>query len=392
MFEYVVDLGVSIPEEFGMDVCDRLCYAHSGIERVEVLPEDTRHIKVFAQGELDIAALQPILVSNAKEMLKSGLESTTIILHDRRDQVAPPERSAFQELVNRNWLVPISRGSFAKKGPAFRLMSHLDELFRRMSLDHGAEEMEFSTFMSVESLRKAGHFNASPQHITFANHLTEDLEFLKEVAAAAREKEVDLEQIAASHYESNGACLSPAVCYNLYHTLQDQEIKETKVVAAVNKCYRFESGRLEGLARLWEFTMRELIFVGRSKDVAERRMQALEDVWKMAERWNLHAWIENANDPFFIGEFSSRAAFQRNREMKFELRLSVAGDFSVAATSFNLHSTTFGNNFNMRLPNGRPACSGCCAWGEERWLLALFSQFGFDPAGWPPDLAEAVWI
>ena len=36
----------------------------------------------------------------------------------------------------------------------------------------------------------------------------------------------------------------------------------------------------------------------------------------------------------------------------------------------------------------RPACSGCFGWGHERWVYAIFIQFGLDPKNWPEQLAR----
>lgn len=388
---YRIDLGISVPQEFAADVCDRLRYAHRAIESVSVDGMDSRHMVVVTAEEVALEVLQPILARSVKEMLKAGLSGTTVVLKDRRSQVAPPVKNAFAELLDRGYVHFTSRGSLAKRGPAFRLMRFLDHRFRNIALEFGALELELPSCIGSETLYKAGHFNASPQHITFASHLTEDLDFLKLVSESARKGYEEMGNLLDGHLEHAGACLSPAVCYSYYPTLSNKGLEALDVATAVSRCYRFESGRLEGLSRLWEFTMRELIFVGSANDVQNKRMKSLEAVWELAESWDLHAWVENANDPFFIGEFDSRAAFQRNREMKYELRLTVGEEFSVAATSFNFHSTSFGKAFNITLPRGNPACSGCCAWGLERWVLALFSHFGFEPGRWPAELAEAVW-
>lgn len=391
MKEFVIDLGIAVPSDFATDVCDRLTYAHESIERIEVLTEDRRHIRVFAADGVRRETLSPVLITNARKMLEAGLEGLRVIVRDRRDAANAPRVNAFAELVERGWIAPLARGCFARSGPALRLFRHLDDRFRTLSIDGGAAEIELSSYASIDTLHKAGHFSASPQHLTFPTHLTEDLEYLQSVAAVSREEGGDLAGVMAGQLQGCGCCLTPAVCYNLYSLLSGERIDTLRMYAAANRCYRYESGRLDGLSRMWEFTMREWIFVGSSQEVTAARAKSLDAVWNLVEAWNLHAWVENANDPFFIGEFASRAAFQRNREMKYELRLSIEGDASIAATSFNLHSATFGRNFNMLLASGRPACSGCCAWGLERWVLALFSQFGFDSQNWPDELAKAVW-
>jgi len=70
--------------------------------------------------------------------------------------------------------------------------------------------------------------------------------------------------------------------------------------------------------------------------------------------------------------------------MKYELRLPLATG-SVAAASSNFHSVTFGKAFNITSRN-RPVCTGCTAFGLERWIYGAFSQVGLEPAAWPEGL------
>jgi hypothetical protein len=55
---------------------------------------------------------------------------------------------------------------------------------------------------------------------------------------------------------------------------------------------------------------------------------------------------------------------------------------SLAIGSVNLHRDYFGEAFEIRR-EGRDAWSGCIAFGVERWLHAILTRFGPEPAGWP---------
>jgi hypothetical protein len=59
------------------------------------------------------------------------------------------------------------------------------------------------------------------------------------------------------------------------------------------------------------------------------------------------------------------------------------GDDSIAAASFNLHESFFGKAFDIRLPDGSSASSGCVAYGIERWLLAFLAAHGTSARAWP---------
>jgi len=76
--------------------------------------------------------------------------------------------------------------------------------------------------------------------------------------------------------------------------------------------------------------------------------------------------------------------------LKSELLLEVGEGGEVAAASFNDHEQFFGECFDIVLPDGTPASSGCTAFGVERWVLAFLVAHGVDPVGWPdPGAAPA---
>ena len=142
--------------------------------------------------------------------------------------------------------------------------------------------------------------------------------------------------------------------------------------------------------------MREVIFVGTETDVAARRQRAIEEVGALITEWDLDCVIESANDPFFAAMYASKTYWQTRGDLKFEMRLSVEpgseGEArTIAAGSFNLHESFFGQTFSITAADGRPAFTGCVAWGIERWVLAGFTQHGFEPARWPASLRADVF-
>ena len=55
----------------------------------------------------------------------------------------------------------------------------------------------------------------------------------------------------------------------------------------------------------------------------------------------------------------------------------------MAIASLNFHRTFFGERFDIRHPAGDPVCTGCVAFGLERWLYACIREFGLDWDAWP---------
>jgi hypothetical protein len=90
-----------------------------------------------------------------------------------------------------------------------------------------------------------------------------------------------------------------------------------------------------------------------------------------------------ASDPFFAPTSRGRAALQRIKGLKHELALQFPDGRSLAIASFNDHESFFGEAFDIKLPSGDHASSGCVAFGIERWLLAVLATHGTNPSGWP---------
>jgi seryl-tRNA synthetase len=227
-------------------------------------------------------------------------------------------------------------------------------------------------------------------------HLVEDYERIEEFRRAnAESPELAIPDVRA--LPTPEACLVPAVCYHCYQSLEGAVLGAGGHVAtAAGKCFRYESSNIRGLDRLWDFTMREVIFVGTESFVTERRKQAIDAVTEQLDRWDLEGSIETANDPFFPTTYATKTYWQVRSDLKFELRLPVepaegGAPRTLACGSFNLHESFFGKTFRITADGGGEAFTGCVGWGLERWVLACFTQHGFEPDGWPTHLRAKVF-
>jgi seryl-tRNA synthetase len=88
---------------------------------------------------------------------------------------------------------------------------------------------------------------------------------------------------------------------------------------------------------------------------------------------------------------ATKTYWQVRSDLKFELRLSVGPERTLACGSFNLHENFFGKTFRITADDGQPAFTGCVGWGLERWVLAGFAQHGYDKSRWPPSLAPQIF-
>ncbi len=130
--------------------------------------------------------------------------------------------------------------------------------------------------------------------------------------------------------------------------------------------------------------MREIVCIGSRAEVVDFLTRTRDAVDALCRALELPVDWAVATDPFFQPTRNAKYLAQRVQPTKHEALFG--GDLAIA--SVNLHEDHFGEAFGIRRA-GRPAVTGCVAFGIERWLYALTDRHGPDPAGWP-DVAAAA--
>lgn len=325
------------------------------------------------------------------EMSKGSFQPRLEVLEDHREISVPYDRDPMDELIASREVSEEEIGVFTF-GPLFsRLVDYFESRFLELAASFDAQPYRFPTLMSARMLDRVDYFRAFPHSLTFATHLREDLDVINQFAEQASYEDGGLNTSSES-FSRVQALLSPAVCYHLYFSLADRPLPtENMIATAVGNCFRYESTNLTSLERLWNFTMREVIFIGSKDFVLEKRDQARDFMRLIFEELGLAYHVESANDPFFIGEFRKQAAFQNAFQLKYEIlaRLPFKDD-TLAIGSYNYHQDFFGRNLNITLPDGTPIHTGCAAFGLERNVYAFLAQYGFNRGDWPSQVREAV--
>ena len=187
----------------------------------------------------------------------------------------------------------------------------------------------------------------------------------------------------------NDFAICPSCCYHCYEGMENWQLDPPgRCTTMAVACHRYEGANHRSMSRLRAFTQRDVVWVGHPRFVLEGRAKAEELIVQWAKDWELVGSFETANDMFFTQDYAVKASFQRQQQAKKELRLIIPAEKqSISVFSSNFHATTFGKAFNITL-GGRPATSACVGWGYERWIYAIFSQFGFDVQQWPAQLRE----
>jgi seryl-tRNA synthetase len=279
------------------------------------------------------------------------------------------------------------------EGLPLALFRYFDRAFEAFGTPWSAEPLMTPTLIPSRVLARCDYFRSFPQYVTFAAHLKEDVEIIDGFRARHQTAE-DIDEAALADMDRPDACLSPAVCYHVYHLYEGRTVPPLATVYGIcGKCFRFESSNLKDLRRLWDFTMREVVFMGGRSEVLEARERSLEMMADFLRAHKLAGEIRTASDPFFIApDAVSKTYFQLSSDSKFEVSLLLPGEERLAVGSHNYHSDFFGRAFQIDVEGAGPMHSVCVAFGLERWVYAFLQQHGDDPVKWPDPVRLAPEI
>jgi hypothetical protein len=396
---------VPIPDYLAGEIQSKLAYVDERIARAEVTPDrivlwlagkehpaDKEHpASIPDLPPNSLAALEEKVQRVVVSMAKGAFKPKVQVLEDHLERPVPYTTDPMPELITRGEVSQEATGIYALGPLLSRLIAFFESHFLQLAASFGAAPHRFPTLIPARYLERVHYFRAFSHSLTFVTHLREDLDAIDHFSQHAACDEGGLNTPLDS-FSQIQTLLSPAVCYHLYFALADKPLPGGQVVAtAVGNCFRYEAINLTSLERLWNFTMREVIFVGAKDFVLENREIARQRMAHVFEKIGLAYRVESANDPFFIGEFRKQAAFQSAFQLKFEIRaLLPFKESTLAVGSYNYHQDFFGRSLNISLPDGSPAHTGCVAFGLERIAFAFLAQYGLNPAHWPAYVADKV--
>jgi seryl-tRNA synthetase len=384
--EHTVTLVRPVPVALADELTQRLFFVDERIVRFDLLttgPEVTG-VRLTADEPATAEELaRKVNLMAAGDVLTQLPPRQVIRWRSRRqdDTIRP----VFDELVDRGLAFPSGEGQVAVCGPVLRLIERLDELLCGVAIgEFGAEEYRYPTLVPTTTLRRSGYLSSFPQHVMFATWLRADLDVYRGFLDGGFSAD-PLALCGQARY-----CLPPTMCYHTFAQLSGTTLgADSRVVTARGKSFRFEGQYHAGLERLWDFTIREVVFLGPRAFADECRARFLRHATDLLDELGLVGQCEVAHDPFF-GRLRAGESItsQRMLELKYEARLAVAPRRTIAVASFNLHGDRFGDAFEIRLPDGGTAHSACVGVGLERLAYAVLCQHGVDPQGWPRPLRE----
>ena len=287
-------------------------------------------------------------------------------------------------------VISMGIGQVALEGLPLSLFRYFDRVTQNFGHPWQARDLLTPTLIPAATLAKCDYFRSFPQNVTFACHIGEDADTIAAFRDRHKDRD-DLEPEALASMQTPEACLSPAVCYHVYAMNRNRVIPATGLAYNVSgKCFRYESTNMRDLRRLWDFTMRETVFLGSREDVLSRRDRSTEMMKTFLDTHRLAAEIRTASDPFFIApDAMAKTYFQLSSETKFEVSLLLPDDQRLAVGSLNYHSDFFGRAFSVGVEGAGAMHSVCVAFGLERLVYAFLEQHGNDPVAWPETVRNA---
>ncbi len=393
--EFVVELSRQVDREVAGDIEKESVFVSPFIERIHI-SEDGLTARVVARPGADLVETREKTQRFLDVMVRqiTGFEIKVFVDTKRKD-TGPYYIGVNDELVKRGWMHDYGKGQVAYSGPVLKLANLINEKAGELySKAFAAKESHFPAMIDADTLHKCGYFDSHPNAVTFVGNVIEDFDAIEEFRRANSCSEGAL-MPQRDHIHVDGMCLNPAACFPCYPTLTGQSFDEGQCYTWMGRVFRYESRNINGLDRLYEFNVRELVFVGDEDYVRSIRAKALPIVEELAAFMDIDCQVQTATDPFFATVSAAKKFWQASQEVKNEIKIPALGnDGSVkqlACGSINLHGNFFGKRFGFTCKNGEPAQTGCVGLGIERWVLAAFTQHGFDEMRWPEAVRNKIF-
>jgi len=336
------------------------------------------------EADAERIATQALELARRVQRTLRSLQRKVVFRSSAADQPIPPARPMPDGVTFE------AEGLTVLEGVPLALFEYFDRVFEAFGAEWKPRRFRAPTLIPTDVLAKCDYFRSFPHNVTYACHLPEDPARIEDFRKRHHDRET-LDDRALSDMVPPEVCLSPAACYHVYLANRDRVVPPDGLTYGLScKCFRYESKNMRDLRRLWDFTMREIVFLGTREQVLAKRERGIERFQAFMEEHRVAGEIRTASDPFFIApDAAAKTYFQLSSDTKFEISLMLPDDGRLAVGSFNFHNDFFGKAFNSRLDGGGPMFSTCIAFGLERWVYAFVAQHGADPAHWPDVVRRA---
>jgi hypothetical protein len=311
------------------------------------------------------------------------------VLFDQSQIKANCNQDVFTQLVERGDLFEHSPGIFSITGSLLAMYRILDRKLIEFAETQNARDIVLPITTSLQTLNQADFFKRTPQFAQFMCTLKEDADSILDFSSRISGEAAGFDFHDYLHPPRN-MCRS-AICLSSYPQFEGKTLQESDFVAwtVIGKAFRNEASNVSSLERLYEFSMREIIYFGDRDYIANRLNECMQWFIRLMQSFGVEGVIQTANDPFFAEKIQALQFYQLAEQSKLEVRwINPWSGNPVSVGSLNNHGAHFSKAYNIRLSNGQYATTGCVGFGYERLLFVLLSQFGLDAGSWPAPMRE----
>ena len=267
-----------------------------------------------------------------------------------------------------------------------KIIRGIDALVSRAGAGTAEETLHFPLLMPRELLERTNYPRSFPDLTGVVSGFLDEESAHGRLMAALDAPDPD-EWTTLLRPTDLGLC--SAACHPLYPTQTGTLPEGGRVVEVFGQCFRREPSI--DPARMQSFRQHEFVYLGTPDGARAHRDAWVQRALDLHRSLGLSVAADEANDPFFGRAGRLLAAQQRTGQLKIEILASIASPAApTAITSANIHLDHFGEEFGIRLPDGRTAHTACVGFGVERIALALLRVHGLDPDEWDPSLREVM--
>jgi seryl-tRNA synthetase len=368
------------------EILKQLAHLSSSLRKASISPEGTRLSFDVPADQAENAKLHAHQLCSLIQRSLRSVERK--VVYTSRSMPRPVLRGT---TVPQGGVHMAGPGQVMLEGVPLQLFRYFDSALGGLERLWPLQQLLPPTLIPANVLAKCDYFRSFPNTVTFACHLEPEASVIS-AFRARHEGRSTLDDQALHDLSPPEACLSPAVCYHVYHRIQGTTLPAEGTAYAVRgKCFRYEASNLSQMTRLWDFTMRELVFVGTQESVLQDRDQCVQLVGEFLDEIGLAAEIRTASDPFYLApDASSKTYFQLTAETKYEVSAVLPHNQRLAIGSLNYHTDFFGRAFDINVEGAGPAHSSCIGFGLERFVAAFLAQHGHEPEEWPEQVRNSI--
>ncbi len=180
------------------------------------------------------------------------------------------------DLERRRELIRIQPGFFTLQGDFLRVFHAINRQVRAMADEVGAIEQEYPAVWPVQLFKQIDYFHEFPQQVILCAPVKDDFasrsEFAKRYAKSEDFDSVPMDELMADATYG----LEPAVCDCCYYSLEGMQAIDDAYYTCYNKVFRNERSPTNGLDRLTNFSVRDIMYVGTEGFVLEAREKLID--------------------------------------------------------------------------------------------------------------------